>query len=215
MFQSKQQQYASGQQAEAARTPRKKKPRGPQMNMASPFGRTTDGTPITQSTVNAQQPYTGSQLRAYTQPRTAVTAQYGVGGGDRTRQAFAQAAGMQRSNVAQKSYEDLSRAYRAQQEQTRAADIESMRADQVRRYSMDEDYVNKRRTQEIERVERIKDLRNQLRNTRLNTQTQLGENLTGLLLSGLMPVAGAYAQDQYENGNMGRAMGGLFGGLFG
>lgn len=180
-----------------------KKAKGPQMNMASPYGRTTDNTPITQSQVNAQAPYSGSQLRAYTQPRPVAQSGYGMGGGDRTRQAFAQAAARQQSNTGQQSYEQLARAYRQQQEQTRAGDIQSQREDQTRRYAMDEDYLAKRRTQEVSRYERIKDLRNQLRQARLNAQAQFAENLGGLALSGLMPVVGAYAQDAYKNSNSG------------
>lgn len=177
--------------------------KGPQMNMASPYGRTADATPINQSQVNVQTPYSGSQLRAYTQPRPVAQAGYGMGGGDRTRQAFAQAAARQQSNTGQQSYEQLARAYRQQQEQTRAADIQSQREDQTRRYAMDEDYLTKRRNQEIQRYERIKDMRNQLRQARLNAQSQLIENLGGLALSGLMPVVGAYAQDAYKNSNSG------------
>lgn len=213
MFQSRQQAFSGGQAAAAsrpARTPKAKKPRGPQMDMTSPFGRTTDGTPITQSVVSAQSPYTGSQLNAYTQARTPVPTQYGMGSGDRTRQAFAQAAAMQQANSANKGYEDLARAYRARQEQTRAGDLEAMRADQVRRYGMDEDYIAKRRNQEIERVERIKDLRNRVQVEQANARTRLGENLTGLFLSGMMPVAGAYAQNAFRTGGVG----GIFGGLF-
>ena len=202
---------ANQQQANYVGTARPaKKASGPIRNMASPFGRTTDGTPITQSQVSAQNPYSGSQLRAYTQPRSPSPTPYGAGSADRSRQAFAQAAAMQQSNAGMQSYEDLARSYRQAQEQTRAGDIESMRADQVRRYGMDEDYLAKRRSQENERFQRVKDIRNSVSEARRNSSANAIESFGGLLLSGLMPAAGEYMKQRVTDSARGGYSGGGF-----
>jgi hypothetical protein len=120
---------------------------------------------------------------------------------------------MQQSNAGMQSYEALGNQYRQAQEQTRAGDIEAMRADQVRRYGMDEDYLAKRRNQELERVERIKDIRTRVNEARRTSSAQLAENVGGLLLSGLMPATGTYlaarAADRAASGGGNAASGGF------
>jgi hypothetical protein len=117
---------------------------------------------------------------------------------------------MQQSNAGMQSYEDLARSYRQAQEQTRAGDIESMRADQVRRYGMDEDYLAKRRSQENERFQRVKDIRNSVSEARRNSSANAIESFGGLLLSGLMPAAGEYMKQRVTDSARGGYSGGGF-----
>ena len=169
---------------------RRRKKQGVYKDWSTPFARTAPNKPITESVVSAQSPLSGSQMRQYAPVRPTYLG-YGQGSGDKSRQAFAYASALQQRNAQQTGMEDFVRGYRQQQEQLRAGDIEGQRTDQVRRYAMDEDYLAKRRGQEIRRFQRIKDLRTQVNEAEKNARANLLENLFGVALGGLMPALGA------------------------
>lgn len=161
------------------------------------MARTGTFQPITASPVSTQSPFTGSQMRQYA---TTTPSHYGFGqsSGDKSRQAFAQAATMQRQNQTTAAMDALSRQYRSQQEKSRAADIASQRADQVRRYGMDEDYLGKRRQQDIRRQQQIADYATQVRNAQRAKDASIVGDVAQLGFSSFMPAFGATLLDQAE-----------------
>lgn len=171
------------------------------------FGRTADFKPVTSSTVQTASPFTGSQVRQYS---TSAPSYYGFGqnAGDKSRQAFSYAAQLQRQNQATGAMDAMARQYQTQQQQTRATDLASQRADQVRRYGMDEDYLNKRRSMETRRREEISDVGLQQQIAKKNRDANFAEQLTGLAISGFMPAFGATLLDtaKTRGGSFGQEM---------
>jgi len=185
-------------------TPMRRKlgPKQRNMDFSAPYNRTANMGAITQSAVNTQGPYSSSQVYQNTQARPVYPG-YGAGQGDRTRQAFARAASMQDANTRASSLDKYAQAYRQKQEQTRAADIQGMREEQAARYGLDEDYVAKRRNQELQRYERMKDLRNAAREARRDRDASIFQSIGGLLLGSAMPVISRRIEQNWDQGKYG------------
>lgn len=170
------------------------------------------------SKINTASPYTGSQLRQYSTVKpTAVN--YGMGSGDRTRQAYGQAMANRQSSQYMQAMEDASRQQQQKAEQSRSADIFAQRADQVRRYGLDEGYRADRRGIELQKDEDMRNIRSRLLEASRNRDLEMrNATLNAIMGGGMMSsagnawIAGRQGQPFFGGGLMGGAAAGAAGG---
>jgi hypothetical protein len=198
---------------------------------------TNTGRLVSSSPIKAANPFGGSQARQYTNVASPFAGR-GNSAGDRSLQAFGQAAQMQQRGESQKSLEDLGVSYQNKAQELRAADVYNQRADQVRRFGFSEAQRADRRAQNVNREQQLLNYQNQIAEARANANQNLANSMFSLIagggvLSGLSTVGALRAsmpKSMYGGGmglnafypgwsnfgsRGGNSGGGIFGGLFG
>lgn len=184
-----------------------------------PMGRGT--TPLAStSEVKTAGPFSQGHMRQYGQPKVAAQ-QYGSGAGSRSQGAFAQASAQQAGNQYRSGMEQANMASQQNLEKVRSADIYGQRADQTRRFGLEEGYKADKRGIEISEREDGRNLRNRLEENRKNTALDFNHNMLNLLVGGGMmsslgnaQIASRGGQPFFGNNLMGSAMGMGMGGGF-
>lgn len=173
------------------------------------------------SGISARSPFTGSHMQQYGSPKPTTRA-YGTGSGDRSRGAFAQHSAMQQGNQYRQAMEDANRQYGMQAEKARSQDIYAQRADQVRRYGLDEGYKADRRGIELQQREDANNIKARVSEARRQRDADMRSGILGSLFGGgMLSSAGnariaAQAGMPFFGSNLfGSGMGGMFGGGFG
>jgi hypothetical protein len=172
------------------------------------------------SGISTSGPFTGSHMQQYGTAKPASRA-YGTGSGDRSRGAFAQHSGMQQSNQYQQAMEDANRQFGQQAEKARSQDIFAQRADQVRRYGLDEGYKSDRRGIELQEREEGRNIRARVSEARRERDADMRNSILGTLFGGGVMsslgnarIASQAGRPFFGNNLMGSGFGGMWGGGF-
>jgi hypothetical protein len=201
---------------------RKSSMRGPQFQIPSVdnFG---PGQPRRQGTaalasgssVPTSGPFSQAHMHQYGRSQ-APSRQYGSGAGARSQGAFAQAAAQQAGNQYRSTMEQANLQSQQNMEKVRSSDIYSQRADQVRRFGLDQGYEADRRGIQLSEQQDTKNIRNRLdedrRNQQMNRQLSL---LQGLVGGGNLMGAAADARISAQGGRSFMGYGGGGGGFLG
>jgi len=135
------------------------------------------------SAVKAAAPFSQSMARQYSQP-TQAYAGYGSSAGEKSLNAWSQAAAMQQKTAATGALDELSRNYQNKAQQVRAGDVFNQRADQVRRFGLNEGQRADLRGQNVNFEQQRLNLANQVRQAQANSQNNILNSTLGLVAGG-------------------------------